>query len=300
MRMSLLASLFVVLATPAMTEVPRVAVDIPPVHGLVARVMQGLGTPDTIVQGAASAHSYDLRPSAARALGRADIVVRIGDELTPWLAHPIETLAADATVLTLLQVEGTHLLSFRHDEDFGATEPAEHDHEHDGTDPHAWLDPENAVLWLEAIAETLAASDPDNAEAYIANAAAGAGEIDAAARNVSARLSDKGPIRFAVAHDAYQYFEHSFGLVPIGAITLGDAAAPGPARISHLQEILATAGATCLLVEPQDGGALARMLAETGGIAVVEADPMGTTHAGGPDHYPLLLTALAESFASCP
>ena len=48
-------------------------------------------------------------------------------------------------------------------------------------DPHAWLDPENGKVWLAAIADALAAADPDHADAYRANAAAGASEIDAAA-----------------------------------------------------------------------------------------------------------------------
>jgi zinc transport system substrate-binding protein len=37
-----------------------------------------------------------------------------------------------------------------------------HDHAHEGTDPHAWLDPANARAWLTAIAGRLAEADPEN------------------------------------------------------------------------------------------------------------------------------------------
>ena len=64
----------------ALAEVPRVAVDIAPVHGLVARVMQGVGEPDLVVPPGASPHGYAMRPSEALALDRADAVFWIGEE----------------------------------------------------------------------------------------------------------------------------------------------------------------------------------------------------------------------------
>jgi ABC-type Zn2+ transport system substrate-binding protein/surface adhesin len=85
----------------AMADVPRVAVDIAPVHSLVARVMDGVGTPDLILPPGATPHEYSLRPSEAAALQEADIVVWMGEDLTPWMEDAVETLAGDAEVTTL-------------------------------------------------------------------------------------------------------------------------------------------------------------------------------------------------------
>jgi zinc transport system substrate-binding protein len=101
------------MAGTAMADVPRVAVDIAPVHSLVARVMQGVGEPSLIVQPGASPHEYSLRPSEAAALQDADIVVWVGEDLTPWMAGAVGTLAAEADVTTLLEVDGVTLLDFR-------------------------------------------------------------------------------------------------------------------------------------------------------------------------------------------
>ena len=49
----------------AAAEVPSVAVDIPPVHSLVERVMGDLGTPQLVIQPGASPHGYAMRPSEA-------------------------------------------------------------------------------------------------------------------------------------------------------------------------------------------------------------------------------------------
>ena len=83
----LLPGLFLYLFLPvaAGANPPNVAVDIAPVHSLVAQIMAGVGEPDLIIQPGASPHGYSLRPSQARALARADVVFWTSEELTPWV-----------------------------------------------------------------------------------------------------------------------------------------------------------------------------------------------------------------------
>jgi zinc transport system substrate-binding protein len=120
-------------------DVPRVAVDIAPVHGLVARVMQGVGEPSLVVPAGASPHGYSLRPSEARALDQADLVFWIGESLTPWLQGPLEKLAHDAHRVELLEVAGTTQLAFREGARFEAHDNGDHeghDHGEQGHDDH--------------------------------------------------------------------------------------------------------------------------------------------------------------------
>ena len=116
-------------------DAPRVAVDIAPVHSLVARVMEGVGTPDLIVQAGASPHEYSLRPSEAAALQNANLVFWIGSGLTPWLTDTIETLAPDAAATELLEADGTIELKFREGALFDAHDDHEED-EHGDDDDH--------------------------------------------------------------------------------------------------------------------------------------------------------------------
>lgn len=116
----------------AMAEVPAVAVDIAPVHSLVARVMEGVGTPALIVSPGASPHEYNLRPSEASALQEADLVFWLGEDLTPWMEGAIGTLAEGATVTSFLDSDGTILLDFREGALFEAHDHGdEDDHGHD-------------------------------------------------------------------------------------------------------------------------------------------------------------------------
>src|SRR6056300_1150557 len=86
-QMRLFASLFVMILSAGVSwaDTPRVAVDIAPVHSLVARVMDGIGSPSLIIAPGASPHDYRLRPSEATALQNADVIFWIGPTLTPWL-----------------------------------------------------------------------------------------------------------------------------------------------------------------------------------------------------------------------
>ena len=123
----------------AHAEVPRVATDIAPVHSLVSMVMQGAGSPDLIIPPGASPHSYAMRPSEARAVAKADLVVWVGPSLAPWLEEPMSSLAQGAERLTLQDVEGIRLLTNRSGVAFEAHDHGDHEghDDHDGHDDHA-------------------------------------------------------------------------------------------------------------------------------------------------------------------
>lgn len=122
------------LATQVQAEVPNVITDIAPVHSLAARVMQGVGEPSMVMPQGASPHHHSLRPSEARALSGSDLVIWIGEDLSPWLKGAIENLAPNARSLELLHLEGTHVLNFREEAVFGDHD--EHDEHHDDHDDH--------------------------------------------------------------------------------------------------------------------------------------------------------------------
>lgn len=309
----------------AFAEVPRVATDILPIHSLVAQVMDGLGEPALVVPPGASPHGYAMRPSEARALGNADIVFWVGDALEPWFAGAAENLAADAVIVEMLEVDGSILHEFRdqavfdphegerqpagHDDDHDDHQESEpdahgeddgHDHAHHGDhDPHAWLDPENGKLWLDAIADELSRADPANSDLYRENARRGMAAIDAAVQEARTVLAPVRGNTFVVFHDAYQYFEKRFELPVAAAISAGDGSAPSPARLSRIRKRLAGAGPVCVFAEPQFNPGLVATVSEGLGANTVVIDPLGTQLAPGPSLYPALLRQMSMSVAGC-
>lgn len=283
----------------AAADVPSVAVDISPVHSLVSRVMVGAGTPDLIVRSGASPHGYSLRPSEAAALQRADIVFWVSEGLTPWLEGSIASLASSAKSVELLETKGTTELEFREGAAFEAHDPAEEDHDAHAHDPHAWLDPENARIWLDIIAANLAAVDPENAGFYAANAAAGKAELALLINDINADLAVVRGTHFIVFHDAYQYFENRFDISAVGAITLGDASDPSPARIAEIRDKVVELGVTCAFTEPQFNPGLMKSVFQGTDATPGVLDPVGSDLPLGSDLYPQLLRNLAHDLASC-
>lgn len=317
----IISSAFATLAAtiPALAEAPRVVTDIHPVHSLVAQVMGDLGRPELLLERGASEHDFQLRPSQAAGLVEADLIVWIGPELTPWLGRALDGLGEDAAKLGLLTVPGTTTQDFSedgahtgHDHDHGhdhghdhdheetAKAADDHDHSHNGLDPHAWLDPANAQVWLTAIAAELGRIDPANAATYTANAKAATEDIAALDSELATTFAPLKGKPIVVYHDAYGYLAAHYGLDIFGSIALGDATAPGAARLAELRNGVAAGTPVCLFPEAQYDTALVEQIAEGTGARIGGAlDPNGSMQDPGPGAYAALLRSLAQTMVDC-
>jgi zinc transport system substrate-binding protein len=322
-RQKLMATAFVAILPFSANAVPNVATDITPIHSLVSQVMAGVGTPDLLVQSGASPHNYSLSPSEAQALQEADLVFWVGEGLTPWLERSLENLSTDSRKVELLEAMGTTIYAFREGATFDAHDDSDHNkekedghdahdektedehnegdrHEHSGTDPHAWLDPANGKVWLDAIAAALVEKDSENAAQYLENAATGKADIDAAVSRIDIAVAQLKDRKFIVFHDAYQYFEKRFGIPAAGAISIGDASKPSPARIVAIRKVVTDLNVSCVFTEPQyNPGIVKAVFGGTGVNTSGVIDPLGSGLAIGARLYPDLLIEIANGLQSC-
>ena len=298
--MFVLGAFWTLLATPIQAKVPRVATDIPPVHSLVSQVMGELGTPKLILPPGTSPHGYAMRPSEARALQAADVIFWMGQDLTAWFGRAIKALAANATTVALSESKDLIRHPYRTTKNF---DTHTHDEgEHDATakiDPHLWLDPDNALIFLDVIATTLARLDASHADTYLTNAAQAKAALEALKSELNATVQ---PIRgrpFIVFHDAYHYFEHRFDVEAAGSLSIGDASSPGPARIAAIRGKVQTLGATCVFSEPQFEPKIIKTVIEKTTARSGTLDPVGATLKPGPNQYSQLLRHLAHGLLTC-
>ena len=113
-----------------------------------------------------------------------------------------------------------------HDDDHdkeGHKEDDHDDHGHEGHahgefDPHIWLDPMNAKVILNEMAEHLIENDKKNESKYKANLKKAHKDLDKLTKKVKSDLNKD--FRSIVFHDAYQYFEKRFGVNILGAFTV--------------------------------------------------------------------------------
>ena len=293
--------------TPGANAAPEVVVSIKPVHSLVAGVMRGVGQPWLMVPGAASPHMYQMRPSEAKKLRDADLIVWVGENMETFLDRPISNLGSGATVVTLHEAAGMRLLPNREGGIWKEEEAAEvhkdeqddHGHEHDEFDMHIWLDPGNAGRIVSVVADALIRVDPANAAAYRRNEAEMRKRIDA---QVAALRKQLAPVRkraFIVFHDGYRYFEHAFGLTGVGAVAIDPARPPGARRLAELRRALVARNVLCVFTEPQFEPDLVRTVVEGTKVRTGALDPIGVAARPGPEAWFEIMRGLGNAFERC-
>ncbi len=284
----------------AVSAAPRVVVDVPPVHSLVAAVMQGVGRPQLLISGGRSPHDYALRPSDARALAGADVIIWVGEGLDGMLAKPIASLGASARVLDLSQLPGIERLPLRHGGIWSADGTAQHEALQAGAiDPHLWLDPGNARRIVATTAALLAEADPADAARYRANAAAAERRITLLQAALERQLAPVRQRPFIVFHDAYHYFDHAFGLHAVGALSIDPEQPPGARRLLELRRLIQAHGAVCVFSEPQFPSPLLAAITDGTSVRHGVLDPLGAALPPGPDLWFEVMHALADNLTSC-
>lgn len=168
----------------------------------------------------------------------------------------------------------------------------DHDGEDDGHghgefDPHVWLDPERAQVMVDNVEAALSAADPDNAEAYRANAAAYNAVLDETRNEIQA-IIDEIPAehrKMVTNHDAFGYFAEAFGLEIVGAVipSTTTGAEPSAQATAELLDVIEREGVRAIFAESSINPGLAETLARDAGVAIVDdlyADSLGEPGSG--------------------
>ena len=290
--------------SPAAADL-NVVVTIKPLHALVSQVMTGAGTPELLVQGAASPHTYALKPSDASKLNRADVFFRMSDAMEPFTAKVAKSLPKRVQVITLQDSRGLKLYqrrsgaTFDDGHDHGGGGGHDHDHDHDATDGHAWLDPVNAKVLADRIAQVLSAKEPANAARFAANAASLKTKLDELSTELARELAPVAGKLYIVFHDALQYFERRYKLRVAGSLSISPDVPPSAKRLSTLRKKIASLGAVCVFAEPQFDTRLVDNLIEGTRARTGTIDPEGLKIEAGPDLYFALLRNLAQDLKNC-
>ena len=299
-------ALFSFIAT-AKAEI-KVVTSIKPIHSLASYIMDGVGSPDVIVDGYSSPHSFQLKPSHAKMLENADIIFWIGEGLENFLEKPLDTISKKAKKIEFLEVKGIKKLKFRdknifdeHDHDEHKHEEDEHDghddHGHGEYDPHIWLDPENAKLMVKVITKELSELDSKNASIYEKNSKKALSDLDKLIKKV--KKDTNKDLRFVAFHDAYHYYEDRFGINLLGALTVNPDVLPGAEQLAEIREVIEHEKVNCIFSEPQFNPDIIKSIAKDTGIKTGVLDPLGANLDKGKNLYFDLIKNISTSFKGC-
>ena len=188
-------------------------------------------------------------------------------------------------------------LSCGHDHTHQKADHDHHEHAHGEYDAHIWLDPFNAKVIANNIAEELSKLDPKNTSTYQNNRDKFVERVSDTEEKISQQLDHY--ISYVTFHDAYQYFANRFDVASSGALTINPDVMPGARQLSDVREMMADNDIQCIFSEPQFNPKVIEVIADDTNTKMGILDPLGATIPLGKDHYFEVLTDIANSLEDC-
>jgi zinc/manganese transport system substrate-binding protein len=237
-------------------------------------------TIETIIPAGVDVHTFEPSPADAQKLAGADLIVMNGLGLDEWALSLLEAAGkSEEDVLEL--AEGidesnawVYLEGEEHDEEEGEEHSEEEgeEHGHGGTDPHIWLDPKGAAIYVNRIAARVAAELPERA--MVIESARDAGLAEIAALDEELRVGfaaiDASARKIVTFHDAFGYFARAYEIEIVGVAVEAPGQEPSAKEIAALIDAIKAAGVTSVFSEVQFPSKILDQVAAETGATVLE------------------------------
>lgn len=153
----------------------------------------------SITRPGAEIHNYQPTPGDIRRAQGADLILWNGLNLELWFEKFFENLS---DVPGILLTEGIEPMSIGEGPYNGKP------------NPHAWMSPENGVIYVQNMAKAFGEYDPENAEFYNANAETYIKELRAISAPIKASIDaiDEESRWLVTSEGAFSYLARDFGL----------------------------------------------------------------------------------------
>jgi manganese/iron transport system substrate-binding protein len=197
-------------------------------------------------------HTYEPTPSRVANLAKADLVIVNGLGLEAALQDVIDQNTPSSTPVVELS-QGLSVITTDHD-----------------SNPHLWLDVQNAIAYVERIRDALVEVDPAGAETYRANADSYLAELQTLDQEVAAAIDSIPPERrkLVTFHDAYPYLARRYGLKVVGVVVASPGKEPSAKDVADLVEAIAAENVPAVFKEPQFNARVLELAADDAGVEV--------------------------------
>lgn len=244
-------------AAPPQERITVVA-SIPPLADFVAQVGGERVEVVTMIPPGSNPHLYEPTAAQMVALSRARLLVLNGAGLEFWAPQVIEAAQnPDLKVVTLSQ---------------GMILRPEGDTEH--LNPHLWLSPKRAMVYVERIRDALIEVDPDGERIYRANAARYLDELKALDAEIEEAVAHFRT-RQVIIYPAWDYFLADYGLTAAAYVEPYPGKEPSPEYIAQVVETVRRTGARAVFTRTQFPPQAAETIAAETGARLLPLDPLG-------------------------
>ncbi|MGN0163274.1 MAG: metal ABC transporter solute-binding protein, Zn/Mn family [Candidatus Ornithomonoglobus sp.] len=196
---------------------------------------------------------HDFEPTAQdmAKLTKADVFIYNGMGIEAWTDTVADTLkGTDVVIIEASDIEGDDL-----------------------TDPHVWLNPENAALEMTNIATAFITADPDNTEYYLQRLNTTHDKIDKLIADYTEALTGLSSDNIVVSHDAYQSLCDAFSLTQYPINGKDNEEDPTPKRIAEIESYITDNNIGYIFTEPLGTSAIVETIAADTGCELLSLDP---------------------------
>jgi ABC-type Zn uptake system ZnuABC Zn-binding protein ZnuA len=224
-------------------------------------------TIETIIPAGVDVHTFEPSPADAQKLAGADLIVMNGLGLDEWALSLLEAAGkSEEDVLELAEgIDESNAWVYLEGEEHDAAAPDEHGH--GGTDPHIWLDPKGAAIYVNRIAARVAAELPERTAEIESARDAGLAEIAVLDEELRVGFAavDASTRKIVTFHDAFGYFARAYEIEIVGVAVEAPGQEPSAKEIAALIDAIKAAGVTSVFSEAQfPSKVLDQVAAETG------------------------------------
>lgn len=214
----------------------QVIATVSPITNIVYNVAGDLVDLTGLVPAGADSHTFELAPSDAVTMAKADLIFINGLDLETSAMRMAEAnLKEEGEIILLGELvidPEDYVYDFSFPEEAGSP------------NPHLWTDPIFALDYAEIVLDKLTALDPDNADAYQANYdefAVRIEALDAAIQATTASIPADNR-KLYTYHDSFAYFAPRYGYTVLGAIQPADFSEPSGQEVADLIDQLRDGG----------------------------------------------------------
>ncbi len=243
--------------TPAHADKTNVIATISIIGDVVKNVAGDSVNLITLVGPDGDAHEYEPIPADSINIAKANIIFENGLNLEHWLDKLYSASGSKAKRIVVSKGVSPRIFE---------DNPQE-------TDPHAWQDVTNVILYTQNVRDALIALDSANKDKYTANAADYIAKLQSLDAWVQAQvvLIPVDKRKLVTNHDALGYFARRYGFQIIGAVipsATTEAADPSAKQTADLLNIIKANGVHAIFSENMANPKIAQTLAKEAGVVV--------------------------------
>lgn len=222
-------------------------------------------------------HKYNARPSDARMVQQADLILVNGLTFEGWIKEVIENSGTKAKTVTI--TEGiTPISSLQYD---------------NSSDPHAWMDAAHGLVYIENIKNTFLELAPDMADEINKNYEAYAQKLRSLDDKIKSEIQ-KIPENQRVlitSHDAFQYYGQRYGLQLEAIMGISTEAEAQTSDIIRVSKVIKENNIPAVFIESTINPKMLKQIAQDNKVKIggqLYADSLGDEDSEAPTYEDML------------